>query len=59
MDDLEVQDFNPYIFIQLSRIYDLLAIIARQVDKAGAEEILQLHEEGKLFGAPPSLTIED
>lgn len=47
------------LFVQVSRLYDLLASqIAPKADANGESieaEILQGHEEGYLFGPPPSL----
>ena len=47
------------IYIQLSRVYDLLMIIADGVGKGSeALEIRDLHESGKILTPPPSL-VED
>jgi hypothetical protein len=41
-------------FVTLGRIYDLMAVVAIQVDPVKAVEILALHENGLLYGAPPA-----
>jgi hypothetical protein len=47
------------IYIQLSRVYDMLMVIADGVGKGEeALEIRDLHEEGKILTPPPSL-VED
>jgi hypothetical protein len=47
------------IYIQLSRVYDMLMIVADGVGKGEeALEIRQLHEDGKILTPPPSL-LED
>jgi hypothetical protein len=47
------------IYIQLSRVYDMLMIIADGVGKGEeALEIRDLHSEGKILTPPPSL-VED
>jgi hypothetical protein len=47
------------IYIQLSRVYDMLMIIADGVGKGEeALEIRNLHAEGKILTPPPSL-VED
>ena len=54
-----VDDFLPPLYVQLSRIYDLLAVIALKIDPDMAERVLDRHEHGKLHGAPPSLAVDD
>lgn len=49
------QDLGMAIFVTLGRIYDLMALVAIQADPEGAGEVLALHEEGMLKGAPPSM----
>jgi hypothetical protein len=47
------------IYIQLSRVYDMLMIIADGVGKGEeALEIRNLHEQGHILTPPPSL-VED
>lgn len=47
------------IYIQLSRVYDMLMIIADGVGKGEeALEIRKLHEDGKILTPPPAL-LED
>lgn len=47
------------IYIQLSRVYDMLMIIADGVGKGEeALEIKALHESGRILTPPPSL-VED
>lgn len=47
------------IYIQLSRVYDMLMLIADGVGKGEeAIEIRNLHKEGKILTPPPSL-VED
>jgi hypothetical protein len=47
------------IYIQLSRVYDMLMLIADGVGKGEeAIEIRNLHNEGKILTPPPSL-VED
>jgi hypothetical protein len=47
------------IYIQLSRVYDMLVLIADGVGKGEeALEIRNLHEQGKILTPPPSL-VED
>lgn len=48
-------EWLPPIMIQLSRIYDLMAVIALHFDPERTNVVLDRHEEGKLFGAPPAL----
>ena len=48
-------DFEGASFVTLARIYDLLCVIARAIDKDSAEEVLDAHERGLLLGAPPAL----
>lgn len=48
------------IYIQLSRVYDMLMIIADGVGKGEeALEIRQLHQEGKILTPPPALTEDE
>jgi hypothetical protein len=47
------------IYIQLSRVYDMLIILADGLGKGEeALEIRNLHEQGKILTPPPSL-VED
>jgi hypothetical protein len=47
------------IYIQLSRVYDMLMIVADGVGKGEeALEIRELHQEGKILTPPPAL-LED
>jgi hypothetical protein len=47
------------IYIQLSRVYDMLVLIADGVGKGEeALEVRNLHEQGKILTPPPSL-VED
>ena len=47
------------IYIQLSRVYDMLIILADGLRKGEeALEIRNLHEQGKILTPPPSL-VED
>jgi hypothetical protein len=47
------------IYIQLSRVYDMLMLVADGVGKGEeALEIRNLHQEGKILTPPPSL-VED
>ena len=43
------------IYIQLSRIYDILLI----GDNGDIKELIQLHKEGKILGPPPALTEQE
>ena len=48
------------IYIQLSRVYDMLMIIADGVGKGEeALEIRELHQEGKILTPPPALTEDE
>lgn len=47
------------IYIQLSRVYDMLILLADGLGKGEeALEIRNLHEQGKILTPPPSL-VED
>ena len=47
------------IYIQLSRVYDMLVLIADGVGKGEeALEVRNLHEQGKILTPPPSF-VED
>ena len=47
------------IYLQLSRVYDMLIILADGLGKGEeALEIRNLHEQGKILTPPPSL-VED
>ena len=48
------------IYIQLSRVYDMLMIIADGVGKGEeALEIRELHQQGKILTPPPALTEDE
>lgn len=55
----DLYEVNMSIFVQISRIYDLLAAQASKEAEANSEsieaEVLQGHEEGLLFGPIPAL----
>lgn len=52
--DNEIQiDSDVAILIGLSRIYDLMLVIAQKVNPEDTEQMLRLHSEGKLYGPPP------
>lgn len=46
-------DSDVAMLIGLSRIYDLMLVIAQKVNPEDAEQMLRLHSEGKLYGPPP------
>lgn len=46
-------DSDVAILIGLSRIYDLMLVIAQKVNPEDTEQMLRLHSEGKLYGPPP------
>lgn len=52
-----LQELLSAIYIQLSRNYDLLCIVAKDDNKV--LELHQRHSEGKLFAPPPVLAMED
>lgn len=52
-----LQELLSAIYIQISRNYDLLCIIAKDDDKV--LELHHRHTEGKLFAPPPILAIDD
>ena len=54
-----VEEFLPPLYVQLARVYDLLAVIAMKVDPHNAERVLDKHEVGKFYGAPPALAADD
>lgn len=54
-----VDEFLPPLYVQLARIYDLMAVIAIAQNSELAEEVLDLHEKGKFFGAPPALAMDE
>lgn len=46
-------DYEAASFVTLARIYDLLAVIARGVNKEAADEVLDAHEHGVIIGSVP------
>lgn len=46
-------DSDVAILIGLSRIYDLMLVIAQKLSPEDTEQMLRLHSEGKLYGPPP------
>ena len=54
-----VEEFLPPLYVQLARIYDLMAVVALAQNEELAEEVLDLHEKGKFFGAPPALAADE
>lgn len=60
MNNEEQYNIMLGIYIQLSRVYDMLMIIADGVGKGEeALEIRNLHNEGKILTPPPSLVEDD
>jgi len=55
----EDQNFDPVNFIILSRIYDLLAVIAMKIDPLEADRIISAHEAGKIVADPPYLSFDE
>lgn len=55
---IEDIDFSPPTYIQLSRIYDMLTLIAMSIDAEGAWELIELHRQGRFKGPAPSMTID-
>ena len=53
---LHPNNFQAVMIIQLSRIYDLLAILARNVDAAATDTLIELHENGVWLSPPPAYT---
>ena len=52
-DEVIQMDSDVAILIGLSRIYDLMLVIAQKVNPEDAEQMLRLHSGGKLYGPPP------
>jgi hypothetical protein len=46
-------------YIMLHRIYDMLTIMANQVDSEKTEKMIKYHEEGYLLGPSPSFTPQE
>lgn len=55
----EDQNFMPALFVTLSRIYDLLAVLAINANPPAAAAVLDMHEKGKLKGSPPYLVLDE
>jgi hypothetical protein len=49
------------MYIQMLRIYDLLALIAQSVPNADSkiDALIELHESGKVLAPDPALLLED
>jgi hypothetical protein len=47
------------MYIQLLRIYDLLALIASGTDKTKVENLISLHESGKYLSPDPAISLDD
>lgn len=47
------------MYIQLLRIYDLLAIIASGTDKTSVEKLVSLHESGKYLSPDPAIDLDE
>lgn len=47
INDIQTKDFQQITLIMLTRITDLLAIIAMNTDQTNTTKILKMHEEGK------------
>ena len=64
MNEESVNDINENMgvvnYILLSRIYDMLCLIADGVGKGeDALRLIALHQEGQLMSPPPALSIDD
>lgn len=55
MSEVEItkEQRETAILITLARIYDLMCVIANEIAPNASAEVFDLHEEGKLYGAPP------
>lgn len=53
-----IQELLGAIYIQTTRIYDMLSIIA---DKLGADAVglTKMHKEGKVLAPEPSIIVEE
>lgn len=49
-------DIFDALLIVTMRNYDLLAVIARALNPVETDKILNLHDDYKLFSAPPGFT---
>jgi hypothetical protein len=63
VDESSVDELNDNLgivnFILLSRIYDMLALIADGVGKGeDALRLIALHQSGELMAPPPSLAVD-
>lgn len=47
------EDVNAMHLIWQMRIYDMLAVIARGIDKEAADSLIEMHANGKTLGPPP------
>lgn len=53
-DPLSDENLPIINFIQMGRLYDVGMAILTKMDKAAAEDLMQLHQEGNLVGFSPS-----
>jgi hypothetical protein len=51
----DTQDILTAIYIQQSRVYDVLLAILSGQDKPLAASIIEAHERGELLSPPPAL----
>ncbi len=64
MNDPQVNDINDNLgmvtYIMLSRIYDMLSIIADGLGKGEeALRLISLHQSGEIMCPPPSINIDE
>lgn len=51
--------FQSIVLVSLSRIYDVLLIIATNLDPENTTRLLQFHEEGRTHMPPPAVRTND
>lgn len=47
------------LYVQLTRVYDLIAVLAREVDEELVDKIIESHSEGIVFTPSPALRAEN
>lgn len=60
IENQNLEDNLPMVnYIMLHRIYDLLTIIARDIDQEKTDRMIAFHNEGYLLGPTPSYTPDE
>lgn len=54
--DDQGEDWLPAIFVQVSRVYDMLTVLAFTADKEYTQQVLDAHDKGEFFGPPPRMS---